>query len=132
MANPFGMKIQFGFGVYENEFDFKKPFEIDLHCDVETHQLEVKIWIRSIKRYPIQIDSPGFYVAKLKCDAIAGSFSNRIFEQNELISTGHFAEWMAASRPLLQFLTELNDHENEQIDVTRSRAWPVFGWRAGW
>ena len=79
MANPFGMKIQFGFGVYENEFDFKKPFEIDLHCDVKTHQLEVEIWIRSIKRYPIQIDSPGFYVAKLKCDAIAGSFSNRIF-----------------------------------------------------
>ena len=79
MANPFGMKIQFGFGVCENEFDFKKPFEIDLHCDVGTHQLEVKSWIRSIKRYPIQIESPGFYVVKLKYDAIAGSFSNWIF-----------------------------------------------------
>ena len=79
MANPFGMKIQFRFGGYENEFDFKKPFEIDLPCEVGTHQLEIKIWIRSMKRYPIQIDSPGFYLAKLKYDAIAGSFSSRIF-----------------------------------------------------
>ena len=79
MANPFGMKIQFRLGGYENEFDFKKPFEIDFPCEVGTHQLEVKIWIRSMKRYPIQIDSPGFYVAKLKYDAIVGSFSSRIF-----------------------------------------------------
>ena len=78
-ADLLGTKIRIRFGTYENEFLSKKPFEIDLPCMVGQHHLEVKLWIRSAKLYPIQIDSPGFYLVKLRYDAFVGNFESRIF-----------------------------------------------------